>query len=479
MDTYDNARPGAAAPRRPRAYVRGFTNLERELPDQDLPVEGHIPHWLHGSLLRNGPALFDLPNGGAAHWFDGLAMLHAFSFSQGRVRYRNRFLRSGSYKDARAHSRLSSSAFAADPCRSLFSRLFTVLSPDLLDNANVGIAQVAGRFIAMTETPMAVVFDPRTLATLGYADFQDHIRGSLTTAHPLFDAERGLRYSYLTRFGVPSRYQIVTMGARRRLVSSLPVAEPAYMHSFAMSERFIVLAEFPFLLSLPDILSAEVPLIGAFRWRPQRATRFLVFDKRSGALVRVCQAPACFGFHHVNAYETADGLVLDVVVYPDPSIIDQLYRDALAKADRFPTGELCRFVLPRGGGAARVTRLSQIGIELPQIDERLRGRPYRYAFGVNVSSKGDFLDQIVRVDVRRGAAATWSEPGCYPGEPVFVPAPDAQREGEGVLLAVVLDGRRGDSFLLVLDALTLGEIGRARVSHHIPFGLHGLYASDI
>ena len=59
---------------------------------------------------------------------------------------------------------------------------------------------------------------------------------------------------------------------------------------------------------------------------------------------------------------------------------------------------------------------------------------------------------------------------------MFVAAPDAEGEDEGVLLSVVLDGARGNSFLLVLDAHTLDELARAEVPHHIPFGFHGQFA---
>jgi carotenoid cleavage dioxygenase-like enzyme len=60
---------------------------------------------------------------------------------------------------------------------------------------------------------------------------------------------------------------------------------------------------------------------------------------------------------------------------------------------------------------------------------------------------------------------------------VFVSRPGATGEGDGVLLSVVLDGAAGATFLLVLDAQSLGEVGRARVPHHIPFGFHGQYAA--
>ena len=45
-----------------------------------------------------------------------------------------------------------------------------------------------------------------------------------------------------------------------------------------------------------------------------------------------------------------------------------------------------------------------------------------------------------------------------------------------MLLSVVLDGERGNSFLLVLDARDLAELARAEVPHHIPFGFHGQFA---
>src|SRR5229473_2326247 len=86
------------------------------------------------------------------------------------------------------------------------------------------------------------------------------------------------------------------------------------------------------------------------------------------------------------------------------------------------------------------------------------------------------LNQLVKVDVIQRSARTWFEEDSYPGEPVFVAAPDATGEDEGVILSVVLDGERGRSFLLVLDAASFTELARAEVPHTIPFGFHGIYA---
>jgi beta,beta-carotene 9',10'-dioxygenase len=463
----------------PRRFERGFANCDSEFLELPLPVEGRLPRWLSGTLIRNGPARFELAGGRVDHWFDGLAMLHAFGIHDGQVSYSNRFLRTTTYRAARASGKVSYSAFAADPCRTIFKKFFTVLFPRSMDNANVGVAQIAGRFMALTETPMPVEFDLRTLTTLGHVNFKDRIGGSLTTAHPLGDPADGQVFNYLTRFGLPSRYRIFTYeGARRRLVASLAVREPAYMHSFGMTERYVVLSEFPFLFDPAAALDPKLPFISVFRWRPERPSRFLVFDKATGALAGTYESEACFGFHHVNAFEAADGLVVDVIVYDDPSIIEGLYLDTIKRCGTFPTGELRRYHLPFGGTRADHRPLATTGIELPQIDERRRGRPYAFAYGAGTTSCQDFLNRIVKIDGRDGRTTTWSEEDCYPGEPVFVPRPDGTAEDDGIILSVVLDGRRGNSFLLALDAATLEEVGRAAAPHHIPFGFHGMFAAD-
>ncbi len=56
-----------------------------------------------------------------------------------------------------------------------------MFSPKLSDHANVNLVQLGERFIAMTETPIPVEFDPETLETVGVAY---KVPGMLTTAHP-------------------------------------------------------------------------------------------------------------------------------------------------------------------------------------------------------------------------------------------------------------------------------------------------------
>jgi carotenoid cleavage dioxygenase-like enzyme len=220
------------------------------------------------------------------------------------------------------------------------------------------------------------------------------------------------------------------------------------------------------------------PFIRNYRWTPERGLRIHVFDKDSGALVASRTTGPLFAFHHINAYDEGGNVVIDVATYSDSSIIDQLYLSRLrAGLPVDATGSLTRLTVPiDGADEVGVATLSAAMLELPRIDyDRCAGKPYRYVWGTGRQTGADFLDSIVRIDVRSGKAQTWTADGCFPGEPVFVAAPDAQQEGEGVLLSVVLDARRTTSFLLVLDATTLAEIARADCPHHIPFSFHGNY----
>ena len=68
-------------------YALGFTSLDKETRLSDVPVQGELPAWLRGTLLRTGPAKYETDQQPLRHWFDGYAMLHAFSFGDGKVSY--------------------------------------------------------------------------------------------------------------------------------------------------------------------------------------------------------------------------------------------------------------------------------------------------------------------------------------------------------------------------------------------------------
>jgi beta,beta-carotene 9',10'-dioxygenase len=456
----------------------GFEDLGREHHDPvELDVEGELPFWLDGALIRTGPARFDFDGGSVNHWFDGMAMLHRFGFGDGRVTYRNRFLRSRAYEATEASGRIGFREFGTDPCRSAFRRVASMFASgsDLTDNGAVNVVALEDRWLALTETPMAVAFDPETLETVG---MEARRPATTPTAHPHVDRATGALVGVGTHLARKSSYRIFT---GERVDASIPVAKPAYMHAFGLTDRFAIVNEGAFVVDPLRLLLSGRPFIENFRWEPERGSRLWVVDRSAGRVVGSWETDPHFAFHHVNAFEDGAGRhVVDLLAHDDAEVVAALGLQRLRAGDSTPWPRLKRYEidLEKPGTQARERTVTNLPWEMPQIAYAgHNGRPYRYAWGAGPSEQGGWFDQVVKVDVTTGEHLAWREYGAYPGEPVHVPRPGATTEDDGVLLTVVLEPERRASALVVLDARDLEPLARAEVAHHIPFGFHGRHAA--
>lgn len=463
-----------------QSHTLGFADQTEEVRVDALPIVGEVPAWLHGGLVRVTPAQMDFEKRSVAHWFDGMAMLNRFGFAgDGTVSYASRFLDTKARREALASGGASIAGFATDPCRSLFQRVQSAFNPALTDNANVNLSRVGDEYIAMTETPMPVRFDPETLATLGPDEGVAHF-GQITTAHPHHDPEHGELINFAAHLGRRSAYKVYARASatEARTLATMPVREPSYMHSFALTERHVLLIENPLVVNPLKLALSGKSFIHNYVWKPERGTRIHAFDRATGALTRSWTTDPFFVFHTINAYEDGDALVLDLCAYEDASIIDLLELDRLRSAADVKGPDARPLRLTLGANGAVDTRvLADVDLELPRINYRTRNaKPYRYVYG---GSTGDapFLKRLVKIDLADGSHQVWDEPSAWAGEPVFVPRDGATEEDDGVLLSVVLDAAAGTSFLLVLDAHTFTEIARAQAPHHVPFGFHGQFFS--
>ncbi|WP_128478140.1 carotenoid oxygenase family protein [Halorussus pelagicus] len=491
------------------AYSSGFRSLDAEHDDLALDVTGEIPSWLSGSLVRNGPGKFEVGGQRVEHWFDGLAMLHKFRFDAGSVSYSNRFLRTETYRRAVEEGEISSQ-FATSG--GYLDQLKSFLG-DPTDNANVNVARVGGEYVALTETLRRVRFDPESLAVQDHLDYADDLTVHHVTAHLQRDDRRGETVGYATQFGRTNRYHVYRVSdeqsaagkIERVPVVSLDVDRPAYLHSFALTPRYAVLVEPPFVTNpMRFLLPGEGGFIDNFRWRPERGTRFLAVERETGDLVVERRVTPFFFFHTVNAFESEGDIVVDLVAYEDAEIVSNLFMGAVGeevesvdeRGERAPDsgpdlnaadGELTRFRIPVADDSESVRRRSvYTGTELPRVAPQARTKRYRYAYGQATAREGQ--TGLVKVTVETGEATEWWADDHYAGEPIFVPKPAEDVEGtegadapedRGVVLAPALDAERGQSLLVVLDGERFEELARAEVPHHIPFGFHGEFFPEV
>lgn len=456
-------------------------DLDDEIVIDSLPMKGQLPPWLEGTLVRNGPAKFHFGTQTISHWFDGLAMLHAFTFGQGKVSYRNKFLRSHVYFQTTHKDDLKFMGFAQDPCKSIFQRLFAhffpSLTPHVIQNANVNVMKIAEKYVALTETPLPVCFDPQTLDTLDVLNFQDRLCKSdcFESAHPHYDRLRKETINYQMDMGLSCRYSFYTVSdqgpAKRKPFFKMKVDKASYMHTFALTENYVVMVEYPLVLNPLDLLMKGGGFITQFKWQPERNTRIHLIDRVRGIKIRSYETDALFSFHHVNAYEEKETIVMDLIKYPDAQIVF-----GYPPLEQIRTLE--RFRLDIKQPVFTQQTLCRTLLELPRIYyQKYNACAYQYVYGVGFKYPASVDDSIpiLKINVSTGLIQEWKEPGGLAGEPIFVPRPGSIEEDDGVILSVVTQESKNDSYLVVLDARDLREIARSEAIHFIPYGLHGMF----
>ncbi|XP_077571311.1 beta-carotene 15, 15-dioxygenase 2, like [Stigmatopora nigra] len=423
-----------------------------------------------------------------------------------------------------------------DPCKNIFARFFSRFQiPKATDNANVHFVKYKGDFYVSTETNYMRRIDPQTLDTKEKVDWSQYIAINAATAHPHYDRQ-GATYNMGNSYGKGGFfYNIIRVpppqetGAREdcadlhgaQVICSIRASQPrkpSYYHSFVMSENYIVFVEQPIKLDLLKFMLHRVQgksFHKVMTWEPQYDTIFHLVDRHTGKESEVkYRAAPMFTLHQINAFEDNGLLVMDMCCGDDGEVIGDFTLENLRQKemDKF-YNTLCRnlprrYVLPLNinkqtlqdqdlvtssnyTATAKMTKPGEVyltheelhndellqygGLEFPQINyEHYNGRPYRYFYSCGFGHV--FSDSLLKMDVHTKELKVWRYAGLFPSEPVFVASPEATEEDDGVVLSVIITPREDKStFLLVLDAKTFTELGRAEVPVNIPYGTHGIF----
>ncbi|MBK9489399.1 MAG: carotenoid oxygenase family protein [Haliscomenobacter sp.] len=367
----------------------GVAQNQKTYSLSDVPVTGTIPDWLQGSYIRNGPGMFQLQNKRLNHWFDAMGALHKFDIANGKVAYQNVMIECESYKKVTETGDIQFSEFATDPCKSIFKKVQSYVFPTLpnmTDNPKVNVAKIAGKFMALGETPMQVEFDPHTLKTIGVSEPVPGGFAYKTTAHPHLEDEHA--YNLVVKFGMQSYYKLYDVSKPgSSAIASVPVQKPAYLHGFGMSKNYFIVAAGPLTVVPIQLLFWKRPYIENHHWNAKEGAAIYIIEKASGKLKAKFTTEAFFSFHHVNAWEEGEELIMDINAYDDASIINQYYLKELEKPDAvFPKGTLRRYRFNLRTKKYNAEIVSHACIELPRIDYSRYNTngAYNFTYGVSI-----------------------------------------------------------------------------------------------
>lgn len=360
-----------------------------------------------GTLFRTGPGantVDNTPNGTLhiSHWFDGLAHTHRFDIIAGqdgnstKVWYSSRrqcdaFIEHVKKKGVRD---IITFGQRADPCIGLFGKFMSTwmvadTRRETKKAENIGVTvqlDVPGLASAAqggalrqktvwlgTDCHLLREVDGRTLEPVGFArqdDLHPDLDGELSSAHIQRCPTTGDYINVNIKAGLMATYKIFRVSAATGETEILATISRldlpmAYIHSFFLSQHFVVLRVPSSHISLYglSILWKRNMLDAMEPFNQARKNKWFIIDRLRGrGVVAEFETEAAFFFHTVNCFDkmyldTQDdvekwSISCDTIEYPNMNILRGLYYDAVLNQDGsaktvWGTEEKARDALPR------------------------------------------------------------------------------------------------------------------------------------
>ena len=453
--------------------------IHEESVFDNMTVIGEVPTDLNGIYVRNGPNAYFQPEW-RYHAYDGDGMLHAVRFENGKVTYRNRWVRTSALEEEiRAGKALWKGL--KEPMRKD--------RPDepLKNTANTDVKYHAGRFISMwyrAGLPYAV--DPLTLETLGPSDFEGAV--PRISAHSRPDEHTGELLFFDYRLTPPyMEYGVVGPDRKLRHKIEIPLPGPRLPHDMALTEHYTILHDFPLW---PD---AEALAMGRYKvsFHADQPTRFAVVPRYGKPEeIKWFTASPTYMLHVVNAWEEGREVVMVGTPYrtheTDSGEIDarRLERTIHFRQRDFLLKEW-RFNLDTGETTERVID-DVLNTEFPVINSAYQGRKNRWTYNVLFPQGGreePRFPGLVKYDLETGGYVACSAgPQYFYNEPGFAPRDNAVAEDDGYLVTLVWNPTDQQSEIQIFDAkgarMAEGPIARLVLPQRVPHGFHATFVSQ-
>lgn len=450
----------------------GFAPLQMECEAPDLVVEGEVPRELNGAFFRNGPNPQYAPRGDY-HWFGGDGMIHGFYLHDGKVGYRNRWVRTDKWN---IEHEAGESLFGAFNPMDSDERVQGMKTNGL---ANTNVVWHAGKLLALEEAHAPFQLDPTTLESIGPCTFDGKLVGPMT-AHPKLDPETGemLFFGYNADGMISEHMSFHVVDRDGKLVRSETFKAPyaSMVHDFMITSEHVIFPIMPLTGSLERVMKGGP----VYAWEPEKGVHIGIMP-RNGTVadLRWFQGDPAFVFHPMNAHTDGTKVVCDVCEFEQAPLFPWADGTPGDPAKAVPRLTRWTFDLGKNTDDYQWERLHEIPCEFPRLDERRTGLDYRYGYfacETNPDHKVGGFSGIGRVDHKTGKLDLYDVgAGCGTNEPIFVPKSESSAEGEGFLLANVYDDNRKATHLVILDAENVadGPVATAYLDHRVPFGFHG------
>ena len=467
-------------------WQKGYESLRTEQSYWIDDIEGQIPLELEGTLFRNGPGQLDINGQNYGHPFDGDGMICAIAFKEGKAHFANQFVKTPEFlAEQKAGKILYRGVFGTQKAGGWLNNIFDLRNKNV---ANTNVIYQGGKLLALWEAARPYSLNPKNLDTLGLETFDGKLTaGQVFTAHPRRDDQTGDLWGFGVQPGPKSTISIYQINDKGELSteSQVKVSGFCFLHDFAYTPNYRIFMQNPVSFNpLPFVLGFSTAG-ECIELKPNAPSQFLLIDRQGN--LQTLETDPCFVFHHCNAYEQDDEIILDSVCYPDYPKLEPNTDFRNIDFDKVIAGQLYRFTINPKLDTVRRELILERSCEFPVVHPRCVGQKHRYVYiGAIAQISGNApLQAIAKVDMQTGKQEFHSfAPRGFISEPIFVPRdrnPDSA-EDDGWVLTLVFDATHNRSDLIVLDAQNISDnkpLATLHLKHHVPYGLHGSFTHEV
>jgi len=454
-----------------------FAPIRMECDADNLFIEGEIPKQLNGSFYRAGPNQRFAPLGDY-HLFSGDGMVHAFHISDGKVSYKNRWVRTAKWNIEDKEQRAVINAmnpFDCDPDYSDF--VFT----DKEGLANTAVIWHGGRLLVMEEGHFPFEIDPISLKSIGSWNFAGKLSTAMT-AHPKIDPKTGemLFFAYMASGPFSADLGLYKVNKQGKITEShiIPTPYSSMVHDFIVTENYIVFPIQPITGDMDRAMVGGPP----FAWEPEKGVHIAVMPRHGSVEdIRWFEMDVSFTFHFMNGFDKDGVITIDACQFKQAPLFPKTDGSSTGTAEP----HLHRWTLDVNDVNARVKtlRIDEAESEFPQCDPRYAMSEYRHGWYTSpdgiaksgLEANDAFYNNVAHFDHQTRETQRYSFGNGVTSEAIFVPKSEDSAEGVGYLLSVVTDLDTNTSGLYVFDAQSLvdGPLAIAQLNHRVPVGFHG------
>ncbi len=468
-------------------FHRGFLALQDEHNTWVNNVRGELPADLTGTLFRNGPGAMHIGSEAYGHWFDGPGMISAVTFMQGKAHFKNRYIRTPKFLSDQEEGRVSGRGFGTQIRGGWFRNL---LKP-MTNPANTSVSWHADKLCAFYEGGQPFRLNPFTLETYG----PEYYGGALTprttiSAHGKIHPETGRQINFGVNLvglgwrGIKCALDVHDIGTDGTDIRScrIPLNKFPFLHDFALTKNYALFLVSSINFGLGGPLLGTSTLSETLTYDASQSMRGIVVDLRNMTVAREFELPPGIVVHFANSFERGDELVTDF--FHTSSTEGFAWLGDVFDVQTVAGAQLNRLRLNLKTGQASTDAFDHAPIgEFPAWNTQQTGQPSQHCFyvGHTPGRESGFFNNLVTLNTETGAY-TQTDVGTdrYTSEALFAPKARPTSENDGYLLAFVYDASTHRSEIQVREAQNPdNEIAAVLLDHHVPFGFHGHFTSDV